>query len=58
MGLDQKIDVLLSLQADVAVVPECSEKSIGGFKRLGIICRGGFTDAVHPDRGPGMCGRG
>jgi len=54
MGLDRKVDALLSLNPDVAVVPECSEKSAialrqRGFgtlwfgsnlhKGLGVICR-------------------
>ncbi len=54
MGLDKKVDALVSLEADVAVVPECSEKSIKGLghgvqstlwfgsnlhKGIGIICR-------------------
>jgi exodeoxyribonuclease-3 len=54
MGLDKKVDALLTLNPDVAVVPECSEKSAialrqRGFnslwfgfnphKGLGVICR-------------------
>ena len=54
MGLDKKVDALLSLNPDVAVVPECSKKSAialrqRGFnslwvgsnphKGLGVICR-------------------
>jgi exonuclease III len=54
MGLDKKVDALLSLNADVAVIPECSERSATallhrGFntlwfgsnqhKGLGVICR-------------------
>jgi len=54
MGLDKKMDALLSLNPDVAVVPECSEKAAialpqRGFntlwfgcnqhKGLGVICR-------------------
>ena len=54
MALHRKIDPLLSLNADVAVIPECSEKSViacGQYrfntlwfgsnprKGLGIICR-------------------
>ncbi len=54
MGLDKKVDALLSLNPDVAVVPECSEKSAialrqRGFntlwfgcnphKGLGVFCR-------------------
>lgn len=36
MGLDKKIDALLSLGADVAVVPECSKKSLIAFERHGL----------------------
>jgi len=32
MGLDKKMDALLSLDLDVAVVPECSEKSVIAFR--------------------------
>jgi exodeoxyribonuclease-3 len=54
MGLDKKVDALLSLKPDVAIIPECSEKSAialqqRGFnalwfgsnqhKGLGVICR-------------------
>ena len=54
MGLDKKMDALLSLDADVAVVPECSERSnialrqrglstlwfgSNPHKGLGVICR-------------------
>jgi exonuclease III len=54
MKLDKKVDALLSLNPDIAIVPECSEKSIialqqRGFctlwfgsnpnKGMGIICR-------------------
>jgi exonuclease III len=35
MGFDKKADALLSLNPDVAVVPECSEKSTGAFQRHG-----------------------
>lgn len=35
MGLDKKADALLSLNPDVAVVPECSEKSTVAFQRHG-----------------------
>lgn len=55
MGLDTKVDALLSLAPDVAVVPECAEKSLLALrthhrmntlwfgsnprKGLGIVCR-------------------
>jgi len=54
MGFDKKVDALLSLNPDIAVVPECSQKSAlalqqRGFntlwfgsnphKGLGVICR-------------------
>jgi exonuclease III len=35
-GLDKKIDALLSLDADVAVVPECSEKSLIALRQRGF----------------------
>jgi exodeoxyribonuclease III len=35
MGFDKKADALLSLNPDVAVVPECSEKSAVAFKQHG-----------------------
>jgi exodeoxyribonuclease-3 len=36
MGLDKKLDALLSLDPDVAVVPECSEKSVIAFRQRGL----------------------
>jgi exonuclease III len=36
MGLDKKMDALLSLDPDVAVVPECSEKSVIAFRQRGL----------------------
>jgi exonuclease III len=35
MGFDKKADALLSLNPDVAVVPECSEKSTGALRQRG-----------------------
>lgn len=61
MGLDKKMEALLSLDADVAVVPECAEKSVIAFRQRGlstfwfgsnpnkgvaIICRGSVQDFV------------
>jgi exonuclease III len=58
MGLDKKADALLSLNPDVAVVPECSEQStiaLAGrgheslwfgsnpMKGLGVFCRKGWS---------------
>jgi exonuclease III len=36
MGLDKKVDALLSLKPDVAVVPECSEKSAVTLRQRGF----------------------
>ena len=36
MALDKKMDALLSLDPDVAVVPECSEKSVIAFRQRGL----------------------
>jgi len=36
MGLDKKADALLSLNPDIAVVPECSEKSIVALQQRGF----------------------
>lgn len=36
MGLDKKVDAFLSLRPDVAVVPECSEKSAVALRQLGF----------------------
>jgi hypothetical protein len=36
MGLDKKMDALLSLNPDVAVIPECSEKSAIALRQLGF----------------------
>jgi endonuclease/exonuclease/phosphatase family metal-dependent hydrolase len=36
MGLDKKVDALLSLNPDVAVVPECSEKSAIALRQRGF----------------------
>jgi exodeoxyribonuclease III len=58
MGFDKKADALLSLNPDVAVVPECSEKSTvalqqrgyetlwfgsNPLKGLGVFCRKGWS---------------
>jgi exodeoxyribonuclease-3 len=59
MGLHKKVDALLALNPDVAVVPECTWKSVMTFrehgyetawfgvdpikKGLGILCRKGWT---------------
>jgi exonuclease III len=63
MGLDKKSDALLSLSPDVAVLPECSERSAialrqRGFdtlwfgcnqhKGLGVICRQDWTFHALP----------
>ena len=63
MGLDKKADALLSLNPDVAVVPECSEKSAialrergyeslwfgsNPHKGLGVFCRAGWSFSVLP----------
>ena len=51
MALHQKIDSLLSLNADVAVIPECSEKSV-------IACRQYRFNTLwfgsNPRKGPGI----
>lgn len=63
-GLDNKADALLSLGPDVAVVPECTEKSalsirLRGYealwfgpnplkKGLGVFCRKGWSIRVLP----------
>ena len=36
MGLDKKVDALLRLKPDVAVVPECSEKSVNALRQPGF----------------------
>jgi exodeoxyribonuclease III len=36
MGLDKKVDTLLALKPDVAVVPECSEKSVIALRQRGF----------------------
>lgn len=36
MGLDKKMDALLSLGPDLAVVPECSEKSVIASRQRGL----------------------
>jgi exodeoxyribonuclease III len=58
MGFDKKADALLSLNPDVAVVPECSEKSAVALRQrgyetlwfgsnprkgLGVFCRRGWS---------------
>jgi exonuclease III len=63
MGFDKKADALLSLNPDVAVVPECSEKSAVAFKQhgyetlwvgsnhhkgLGVFCRKEWPIRVLP----------
>ena len=63
MGFDKKADALLSLNPDVAVVPECSEKSTVAFgqrgyeslwfgsnplKGLGVFCRKGWSIRALP----------
>jgi len=63
MGFDKKVDALLSLNPDVAVVPECSEKStialqergyetlwFGSNPRrgLGVFCRKGWSIRALP----------
>src|ERR1019366_6872070 len=35
MGFERKAEALLALNADVAVVPECSERSVTGLHQLG-----------------------
>jgi hypothetical protein len=57
MGLNKKAEALLSLNPDLAVVPECSEKATVAFqqfgyetlwfgsnplKGLGVFCRAGW----------------
>ncbi len=63
MGFDKKMGALLSLNPDVAVVPECSEKSAvafrqhgyetqwfgsNPFKGLGVFCRKGWSIRALP----------
>ena len=63
MGLDKKADALLSLNPDVAVVPECSEKSTVAFQQrgyetlwfgsnprrgLGVFCKKGWSIRALP----------
>ena len=64
MGLDKNANALLSLNPDLAVIPECSEKSAVAFKErgfeslwfgsnplkgLGVFCRKGWSiRALHP----------
>jgi exodeoxyribonuclease-3 len=63
MGFDKKADALLSLNPDVAVVPECSEKAAVSFrdrgyetlwvgsnpnKGLGVFCRKGWPIRALP----------
>jgi hypothetical protein len=55
MGLDKKMDALLSLDPDVAVVPECSEKSVIAFRQRGLSA---LWFGSNPHKGIGiMCRR-
>jgi hypothetical protein len=52
MGLDKKMDALLSLKIpDVAVVPECSEKSVIAFRQCGLSA---LWFGSNPPKGVGI----
>jgi exonuclease III len=51
MGFGNKFEALLSLNPDIAVVPECSEKSIDYLKRLGY---GALWFGSNPLKGLGV----
>jgi exonuclease III len=51
MGLDKKVDALLSLNPDVAVVPECSEKSAIALRQRGFNT---LWFGSNPDKGLGV----
>jgi hypothetical protein len=53
IGLDKKMDALLSLGPDVAVVPECSEESVNAFQQRGLST---LWFGSNPNKGVGiMC---
>ncbi|MEO6757981.1 MAG: hypothetical protein ABIO24_00900 [Saprospiraceae bacterium] len=54
MGLDKKVDALLSLNSDVAVVPECSEKTVIAFRQRGLNT---LWFGSNPHKGIGIIGR-
>jgi hypothetical protein len=54
MGLDRKSDALLSLNPDVAVVPECSEKSAIALQLRGYNTR---WFGSNPHKGLGVISR-
>lgn len=51
MGLEKKVDALLSLEPDVAVVPECSEKSAIALRQRGY---GTLWYGSNPQKGLGV----
>jgi exodeoxyribonuclease III len=54
MGLDEKSDALLSLNPDVAVVPECSEKSAIALRQCGF---NSLWFGSNPDKGLAVISR-
>jgi exodeoxyribonuclease-3 len=54
MGLDKKVDALLSLNPDVAVVPECSEQSAIALQQRGFNTR---WLGSNPHKGLGVISR-
>jgi exonuclease III len=54
MGLDKKADALLSLNPDVAVMPECSEKSVIALRRSGLNT---LWVGSNPHKGLGVISR-
>ncbi len=51
MGLHKKMDALLALDLDVAVVPECSEKSVIAFRQRGLSA---LWFGSNPNKGVGI----
>ncbi len=51
MGFDKKADALLSLNPDIAVVPECSERSTVAFQQRGYEA---LWFGSNPNRGLGV----
>ena len=51
MGLDKKMDALLSLEADVAVIPECSEESVSALRQRGLNA---LWFGSNPNKGLGV----
>ena len=54
MGLDKKREALLSLDSDLLVVPECSEKSVTALGQLGFNT---LWFGSHPKKGLGVISR-